>query len=299
MADVAPAPSVPADVIPTRPKPIRQFVVSQPLGTVGLMIILVYVACAFGAPLIAPFNPEAIDFLSMLTGPGAEHWFGTDQYGRDVFSRVLHGGRSALLIAASATAFGLLLGSALGTVAAYYGGKVDEILMRASDALLSFPSLLLAMLILSMAGPNVGNLVVGIAVVFSPRVARVMRAVVLGLRTKEFVEAARLRGESDLYIMAREILPNAVAPLVVEGSIRLSYAILLVGTLGFLGLGVQPPSPDWGLSVAEARNVVAVAPWLVAFPSAAIASLVVGANLLADAVHRALDPASVGLRPAR
>ena len=270
-----------------------------PTGRIGAALVALHLTAALLASWLAPYAPTEFHIPDKLQPPSAAYLFGTDQYGRDVFSRVLHGGRSALLIAASATAFGLLLGSALGTVAAYYGGKVDEILMRASDALLSFPSLLLAMLILSMAGPNVGNLVVGIAVVFSPRVARVMRAVVLGLRTKEFVEAARLRGESDLYIMAREILPNAVAPLVVEGSIRLSYAILLVGTLGFLGLGVQPPSPDWGLSVAEARNVVAVAPWLVAFPSAAIASLVVGANLLADAVHRALDPASVGLRPAR
>jgi peptide/nickel transport system permease protein len=249
------------------------------------------------APVLAPFSPTEFHIEDKLQGPSATYWFGTDQYGRDLFSRVLYGGRSALLIASAATALGLLLGGAIGMAAAYYGRAVDEALMRTADAMLSFPSLLLAMLILTMMGPSLRNLVVGIAVVFAPRVARVMRSVVLSLRNKEFVEAARLRGESGLYIMGREILPNALAPMVVEGSIRISYAILLVGTLGFLGLGVQPPSPDWGLAVSEARNFISVAPWLVLAPSAAIATLVVGVNLLADGLHRAVDPASATLRP--
>jgi peptide/nickel transport system permease protein len=210
---------------------------------------------------------------------------------------VLYGGRTALAISLAATALGLALGAAVGVAAGYYGGVVDQALMRTSDAMLSFPSLLLAMLILAMVGPEIRNLVIGIGIVFAPRVARVMRSVVLDLRSREFVQAARLRGESGLYVMGREILPNTLAPLVVEGSIRLSYAILIVGTLGFLGLGVQPPSPDWGLTVAEARNFIASAPWLALFPAAAIATLVVGANLLADGLHRVLDPAAPTLRP--
>ncbi|MER3404037.1 MAG: ABC transporter permease, partial [Chloroflexota bacterium] len=175
-------------------------------------------------------------------------------------------------------------------------GLVDELLMRVADAMLSFPSLLLAMLILAMVGPNTENLIIGIGLIFAPRVARVARSVTLDLCTREYVAAARLRGESGLDILTREILPNALSPLIVEGSIRISYAILLVGTLGFLGLGVQPPSPDWGLTIAEARNFIAVAPWMMFFPAAAIASLVVGANLLADGLYRTLDPASGRMR---
>ena len=268
---------------------------SSPTGMIGVALVGAHLLAALLAPLIAPFSPTEFHVEDKLLPPSGEYWLGTDQYGRDLFSRVVYGGRTALIIASGATALGLLLGGAMGTIAAYYGGKVDEALMRVSDALLSFPSLLLAMLVLTMVGPDLKNLVVGIAVVFSPRVARVTRSVVLGIRGREFVDAARLRGESGLYVMTQEILPNALGPLVVEGSIRVSYAILLVGTLGFLGLGVQPPSPDWGLAVSEARSFISVAPWLVLFPSAAIATAVVGANLLADALHRTLDPTTLTL----
>lgn len=268
---------------------------SSPTGMIGLTLVGAHLLAALLAPIIAPFSPTEFHVEDKLLPPSGQYWLGTDQYGRDLFSRVVYGGRTALIIASGATALGLLLGGALGTVAAYYGGKVDEALMRVSDALLSFPSLLLAMLVLTMVGPDLKNLVVGIAVVFSPRVARVTRSVVLGIRGREFVDAARLRGESGLYVMTQEILPNALGPLVVEGSIRVSYAILLVGTLGFLGLGVQPPSPDWGLAVAEARSFISVAPWLVLFPSVAIATAVVGANLLADGLHRTIDPTAVNL----
>lgn len=270
--------------------------VASPTGAAGLVLVAFHVLAALLAPVLAPYSPTEFHVQDKLLPPSAEYWLGTDQYGRDVLSRVLYGGRSALVVAAGATMLGLLLGGAAGLSAAYFGGKVDELLMRTADALLSFPSLLLAMLVLTMVGPAMHNLVIGIAVVFSPRVARVMRSVALGIREKEFVEAARLRGESSVHIMTREILPNALAPMVVEGSIRLSYAILLVGTLGFLGLGVQPPSPDWGLAVSEARNFIGVAPWLVLVPSVAIASAVIGANLLADGVHRAVDPAAAGTR---
>lgn len=264
--------------------------VSSPTGIAGTIIVGLHVLAALAAPLVAPFSPTEFHVEDALQSPSATYLMGTDQFGRDLFSRVLYGGRSAIVIAVAATALGLLLGGAIGMVAGYYGKLVDEALMRTTDAMLSFPSLLLAMLILAMVGPNVENLILGIGVVFSPRVARVTRSVVLSLRSKEFVEAAQIRGESGLYILSHEILPNALGPLVVEGSIRVSYAILLVGTLGFLGLGVQPPSPDWGLAVAEARNFINVAPWLVLFPAVAIASLVVGVNLFADGLHRTLDP---------
>jgi peptide/nickel transport system permease protein len=264
---------------------------AAPAGVLGALLVGLHVIAAMGAPYLAPFPPTEFHLEDVLQAPSTTYLFGTDQYGRDVFSRVLYGGRSALMISIAATALGLLAGGAIGMAAGYYGGLVDELLMRAADAMLAFPSLLLAMLILAMVGPNTENLILGIGLIFAPRVARVARSVTLDLCTREYVAAARLRGESSLYILTREILPNALGPLMVEGSIRISYAILLVGTLGFLGLGVQPPSPDWGLTIAEARNFIAVAPWMVFFPAAAIASLVVGANLLADGLYRTLDPA--------
>jgi peptide/nickel transport system permease protein len=202
------------------------------------------------------------------------------------------GSRNILVLAAVSTSLGLALGVAVGLVAGYYGGMLDEGLMRLMDVMMSFPSLLLALLILSTLGPALINIIIGIAIVFMPRVARVIRSVVLDIKTKEFVDAARVRGETGIYIMLREILPNALGPIIVEGSIRTSYAILLGAALGFLGLGVQPPAPDWGLQISEGRNFILAAPWVVLFPSLAIASLVVGVNLLADGLGRILRPSA-------
>src|SRR5579883_2188998 len=186
--------------------------------------------------------------------------------------------------------------SSVGTFAGYRGGRTDEILMRTMDALMSFPSLLLAMLILTMVGPATGNIIIGIAAVFTPRVARVVRSVVLGLRSLAYVEAARLRGDSSLAIMVREILPNALGPIIVEGAMRMSYAIVLGASLGFLGLGVQPPEADWGLMISEARDFILIAPWMVLFPAAAISLLVIAANLFADGLGHllAVDGAAGG-----
>ena len=201
-------------------------------------------------------------------------------------NNIIIGSRNILILATSATALGMILGITVGLIAGYYGGLLDEALMRLTDVMMSFPSLLLALLILSTLGSSLINVIIGIAIVFTPRVARVVRSVVLGIRTQEFVDAARVRGESDFYIMVREILPNASNPIIVESSIRISYAILLGAALGFLGLGVQPPAPDWGLQVSEGRRFILAAPWVVIFPSLAIASLVVGVNLLADGLGR-------------
>jgi len=254
----------------------------RPTALVGLIILGVYVLTAFLGPLLAPYPYTEFHISDALQPPSTQYLFGTDQFGRDIFSRVIVGSRNILVLATSATAMGLILGISVGLIAGYYGGLLDEVLMRLMDVMMSFPSLLLALLILSTLGPALINVILGIAIVFMPRVARVVRSVVLGIKTKEFVDAARVRGESDVYIMVREILPNATGPIIVEGSIRVSYAVLLGAALGFLGLGVQPPAPDWGLQVSEGRNFILAAPWLVAFPSLAIASLVVGVNLLAD-----------------
>ena len=269
----------------------------SPTAVVGGSILCLHLLIALVGPLVAPYPFTEFHIADRLQAPSAAYLFGTDQFGRDVFSRVLYGAQGILLLATTATALGLVLGVTVGTVAGYYGGKLDEALMRTMDALMSLPSLLLAMLILTMVGPATQNIVLGIAVVFTPPVARIVRSVVLGLKSAEYVEAARLRGESGLYIMSREILPNALGPIIVEGAIRISYAILLGASLGFLGLGVQPPAADWGLMVSDGRNYILVAPWMVLFPSAAIASLVVGANLFADGLSRLLEVDSAS-RPA-
>lgn len=253
-----------------------------PTALVGLIIVGAYVFMAFFGPLLAPYPYTEFHLSDTLHPPSTTYLFGTDQFGRDIFSRVIVGSRNILVLAITATALGLILGITVGLAAGYYGGLLDEICMRLMDVMMSFPSLLLALLILSTLGSALINVILGIAVVFMPRVARVVRSVVLDIKTKEFVDAARVRGESGFYIMVREILPNATGPVIVEGSIRISYAILLGAALGFLGLGVQPPAPDWGLQVSEGRKFILAAPWVVVFPSLAIASLVVGVNLLAD-----------------
>lgn len=259
---------------------------TSPTTLFGAGLLVIYLALALIGPLLAPYPDTEFHLADKLQGPSAAYLFGTDQYGRDILSRILVGTRGILILATSASGLGLLLGVAVGTVAAYYGGRIDEALMRLMDALMSFPSLLMAMLILAMAEPSLRNIILGIAIVFTPRVARVVRSVVLGLKSREYVEAARLRGESGPYIMVREILPNALGPIIVEGAIRVSYAVLLGASLGFLGLGVQPPAPDWGLMVSEARSFILIAPWMVLFPSLAVAGLVVGANLFSDGLGR-------------
>jgi peptide/nickel transport system permease protein len=256
---------------------------------VGLTIVIVYLVCALFGAVIAPYVHTDFHLQDTLQAPSRTYLFGTDQFGRDIFSRVIVGSRDILILAVSATALGVMLGVATGLVAGYFGGLMDEVIMRLMDIMMSFPSLLLALLILSTMGAALINVILGIAIIFMPRVARVVRSATLDIKTKEFVDAARVRGESAFYIMVREILPNAMGPIVVESSIRISYAILLGASLGFLGLGVQPPAPDWGLQISEGRQFILAAPWVVMFPALAIASLVVGVNLLADGLGRAMQ----------
>ena len=221
-----------------------------------------------------------------LQPPSSEFLFGTDKFGRDVFSRVLAGSKDVIILALSGTLLGLFIGTAIGLSSGYFGRLYDEAIMRLMDIFMSFPSLLLALLVLGMLGPQLINVIIVIGIVFCPRVARVARSAVLDIKFKEFVEAAKSRGESSFYLMVVEILPNILGPLGVEFAVRFAYAIFLSASLGFLGLGVQPPSPDWGLMVSEGREFMQVAPWVVLFPSLAIASLVVGVNLLSDAVRQ-------------
>lgn len=267
-------------------------------GRIGLAIVLTYVVVALIGPWLAPYRATEFNLEHQLEPPSVEFWFGTDQFGRDVFSRVLSGAGSIMVIAAAGTTLGVTLGAVVGMTSGYRGGIIDDVVMRVMDGFMSFPALLLALVVLTTAPQPESwlpswlawdglNIVLTIVVVFTPYVARVTRSVTLALKNLEFVESARLGGDRTYYILFREILPNTASVLIVEGSVRFSYAILLASSLGFLGLGVQPPSPDWGLMVSDSRKFLALAPWMALAPAGAISLLVVGMNLLTDGIRKA------------
>ncbi len=274
---------------------IRQHMRRNAFALGGTAIFLFFFTMAFVGPLVAPYGFQEQDIASRLQPPGSEHFFGTDQYGRDIFSRILVGSRGIFLLGGTATLMAAIIGIILGLSSGYYGGIWDEILMRILDILLAFPPLLLALVLLATVGSSMMNLVVVVTILYIPMLARVVRSMVLDLKTKEFVDAAKTRGEKNLFILFREILPNAIAPLFVEMSMRFSYSIFLVASLGFLGLGVQPPSPDWGLQINEARAYFSTAPWMLLFPAGAISLLVIVTNLMSDGLRHILQP-EVGRR---
>ncbi len=262
----------------------------NPPALVGTILFLLFLILAVIGPVVAPYGYREQNIAGRLKPPSADHLFGTDQYGRDVLSRVLVGTRGIFLLGGTGTLVAALIGITIGLFSGYYGGLWDEIVMRVLDIFLSFPSLLLALVLLSTIGPSTFNLILVVVVLYVPMLARVTRSMVLDLKTKEFVEAAKIRGEKNLYILFREILPNAMAPLLVEASMRFSYSIFLVASLGFLGLGVQPPSPDWGLQINEGRGWLGTAPWTLLFPAGAISLLVIATNLMTDGFHHILTP---------
>ena len=250
-------------------------------------MMLLHLMVVFIGSWLTPYPPTEMHLAQQFEGPSSQFWFGTDEFGRDVLSRVMAGGGSLIKVAVSGAALGLALGTLVGMTSAYIGGKTDEIVMRIADGLMSFPSLLLALLVLTTLGSSQVNIVATIGIVFMPRSARVMRIPMLEQKPLEFVENARLRGEPLLYIIFKEILPNTLPTLAVEASVRLSYAVLLTAALGFLGLGVQPPSSDWGLMIAESRIYLVRAPWIALGPIGAVVTLIVGVNLFADGIRRA------------
>jgi peptide/nickel transport system permease protein len=263
----------------------------RPISAFGFSLLILFVILGLLGPWIAPYGVNQQIAADARQPPSAQHWFGTDRLGRDVFSRVVLGARDVLSLAGFGTALAVISGTSLGLVSGYLGRWFDEILMRFFDSLLAMPALLLALLLLGTMGPSRNSVLIVIVVVYTPIVARVVRSVVLAVKNKGFVEAARLQGEGLGRILFREILPSVLPALAVEAALRFSYAIFLIASLGFLGVGVQPPNPNWGLMVNEARNDVSLTPWAMVFPAAAISLLVVGVNLTADGLKRALQAA--------
>ncbi len=268
-------------------------ILRTPSALVGLAIVGIFLVLAAVGPYVAPHSATEMVITDKFARPSLEHPFGTDAFGRDVFSRIIVGARLSFLLAATATLFSIVLGTPLGLIAGYSRGWIDEVLMRLTDALLALPSIVLALVIVTTLGSSLINVILAVGIVYAPRIARVVRSGTLALRDEEFVQAARARGESGRYIIFSEILPNTVAPLIVEASIRMGFAILLATSLSFLGLGASPPAPDWGLMINEARLHLFRAPWLTIFPSIAIALTIVGFNLLGDGIRDILDPRRV------
>jgi peptide/nickel transport system permease protein len=262
----------------------------SPTFVVGMLILLFWVACALIGHWVVPQDPYASDPLNSLTPPDATHWFGTDQLGRDVFARVIVGARDILTIAPLATLLGTLAGTAVGLIVGYFDGWVDNVIGRLIDAVLALPLVIVALLALAAVGASNVTVILVIGITFTPITARTVRAAVFAERNLDYVLAAQLRGENAFYIMFAEILPNVLQPIIVEATVRLGYAIFAVATLSFLGFGIQPPSADWGLALSECYTLMAGgAWWTVVFDAAAIASLVVGVNLVADGIQGVLE----------
>jgi peptide/nickel transport system permease protein len=249
---------------------------------IGLGIVLFWVVAALLAPVIAPYPPNANDFAALAhPTPSPAHWLGTDHLGRDILSRILWGARTVLAVAPVAVVGAAILGSLLGLYAGYYRGFVDLVISRLSDIVLTFPVIILYMIILAHFGSSALNIIGVLTLTKAPIIARILRGITLELREREYVAAARMRGESPLYIMVTEILPNARGPLIVDMCLRTGYNIVIIGVLGFLGIGLPPPDPDWGGMVKDTYGMMSVWPHMALFPCAAISSLVIGFNLLA------------------
>lgn len=261
-----------------------------PIGIVGGIIVLVVVITAMFGPLLAPYDPQAFGPLDRLQGPSWVHPLGTDQFGRDLLSRLLYGAPATISFGVFATLLGVAAGAIIGVVAGVAGGWVDSVVMRVLDGLLALPELLLALLVVTFLGGGSGPAMLAVAFAFTPGLARIARSAVLLIRTRDYVLAAVARGEPQYYIVFREVLPNAMGPIVVEATFRVALAIMIGATLGFFGLGTQPPSTEWGLLVAEGRQFMFRNPWIVAVPGVAIAIAAMGFNLFGDALRDSLDP---------
>lgn len=263
---------------------------SNTKAMIGLGIVLALVFVAAFAPVIAPYPIDKTSIEDRSEAPSVEHPFGTDDLGRDIFSRVVMGSRISLYVGFGAIGGALLVGTVIGIVAGYYGGLVDEALMRLMDAAMSFPPILLALTVMVVIGPELNNVVLALAFVYMPYIARVARSAALSERNEAYVEAAVARGEENNYIIFSEVLPNCMAPLLVQASLNVAFAMLAEASLSFLGLGAQPPTPSWGLMINTGRGFMQTAPWMIIFPGVAIAITVIGFNMLGDGLRDVLDP---------
>jgi len=263
------------------------------LATAGAMMIVAFVSCAIFAPWLAPQDPAYIDLASRLMGPSAAHWFGTDELGRDILSRVIYGGRISMLVGTCVVATSLTFGLILGSIAGYYGGFVDRFLnVIVMNAFMSFPGILLAIAFVAFLGPGLFNLVLALSIGGWVGYARLVRAQVLAVHEREFVEAARALGASDVRIIVRHILPNIIQPVIVQAAIGMAGAILAEATMSFLGLGVPPPTASWGSMLNDGRSHLFDAPHLVLFPAAAVMLAVLSFNFIGDGLRDYLDPRS-------
>ncbi len=268
----------------------RAPILSNPLNIVAFALIAVFALCALLAPVIAPYDPLLQALGSRLMPPSPDHWLGTDSLGRDIASRILYGARISLIIGVVVVASAGVFGTVVGLVAGYSGGLVDEALMRLTEVFLAFPALILAMAIAGALGPSLTNAIIAIAAVTWAVYARLTRGQILSLRRREFVEAARAIGASQFRIVFRHLLPNALAPLMIQASFDLGSSIIAAAGLSFIGFGAQPPTPEWGVMISEGRNYISTQPWLSLFPGLAILLAVGSFNLLGDGLRDAFDP---------
>jgi peptide/nickel transport system permease protein len=279
----------------TRPAPTpwtaarRRFLNSRP-GLAGAAVLLVVTLAAVFAAQVSPYDPKRQDFRVEHEPPSAAHWMGTDEFGRDMLSRVIWGAQASLQAGATAATIALGVGLVLGMVAAYYGGRADNVIMRVMDVILAFPYILLAIAVVAILGPGLRNAMIAIGIVYVPHFARVVRGAVLSVRARDYVEAARALGARDGRIMWQHVLPNTLAPVIVQTTLNVGSAIIDTAGLSFLGLGTQPPTPDWGNMLSAGRSYVIDSPWIATFPGLAILVTVLAFNLMGDALRDAFDP---------
>lgn len=261
-----------------------------PSARIGIALVSIYVVVAIFANVIAPYSPIEQHAKDRMLAPNAAYWLGTDEFGRDILSRLMHGATNSLRVALGSVTLACTLGTLLGMIAGYASGMLDHVIMRVMDLFFAFPAILLALTIVAALGPGTDNAILAIAVVYTPIFARVARGPVLSLKQMEFVDAARATGNRSGRILLRHILPNAVAPIIVQISLALSWAMLTEAGLSFLGLGTIPPTPSWGSMLSDSRKMMEIAPWMAIFPGLAIMFGVLGFNLLGDGLRDALDP---------
>ena len=263
----------------------------QPLAAIGLVLLLIFVICAVFAPWLAPDDPAALDLHGRLIGPSAAHWFGTDELGRDIFSRTMYGARISLIVAVSVVGLSLAIGLIAGCVAGFYGGWLDTAInVYVMNAFLALPGILLAIAFVAFMGPGLGNVIIALAISGWVGYARLVRGQVMAVKEREFVEAARALGASDLRILSRHVLPNIVQPLIVQAAIGMATAVMAEATLSFLGLGVPPPAASWGSMLNDARSHLFDSPHLVFFPAVAVMLCVLSFNFIGDALRDYMDP---------